>query len=432
LELADRLRSRGHEIFVLGPAKLEPDVAVIGFSFAAIPDYPLGGPPVKRIKGAAARDTRQRRARQAAGVEALDVGPLASVLKSFGPNLVLIDFEMHAHIMTCVAEGYPVALFTGIIAGLPGLQAPPLHLGIVPGEGFGGSRAGVGLAWLRFWIWKHRKRLAEKRRFGGGDYDSLLQAYARARGFDFAGEITRWRWQIPFSYKKIPLLLFHARAFDLPSPRSPLISYVGPMLGEPPEGSAQSTGRAAEVLSKLAEVRERHGGKLIYIAFGTIAAPPPEFLTSLWEVVSRNPDWLFVLAEGGRPLGLEKDLPANLLRFAWVPQHQALRFAAAAIIHAGQNSIVECIDRGVPILAFPFPVNDQMGNAARLRYHGLGVIGKMTDQPEEIEQALRQAMSDPKISESIARMRGVFHRYRSEGRAEQTVEALLSAPNGPS
>ncbi len=412
-----------------GPKANEPVMAAAGIEFVALPDYPLDGPRLVHPRGLRERLPAGRSARLSAGLEALGVSGLPEELRSLRPDLVLIDCEMHAHIMTAAGLGFRVALFTGICAGLPGWQAPPNHTAIIPGRGLRGTRPGVAAAWIRLWLSKGRRRLVDRLRFGGADYVSVLREHARRVGFDYRHEITAWRWQIPFSYARLPLLLFHAREFDLPAPTSDRILYVGPMIGRarvaPPEADTDFETMMTEVAAR----RHDPAARLVYVAFGTVTAPRAKFLARLWETARRNPELLFVVSAGrALPDIVPKESACNLRLLKWVPQLDVLRIADAAIIHAGSNTIIECIEAGVPMLCYPVSTIDRMGNAARISYHGLGVVGDKNDSSEEIAHDLRHVIFDHRIRDNIARMQRAFRQYAEDRVVERTIEQLLDLP----
>ena len=66
------------------------------------------------------------------------------------------------------------------------------------------------------------------------------------------------------------------------------------------------------------------------------------------------------------------------------------------VTHGGMNSIVECIYRQVPMLAYPLNrCWDQPGNAARIVFHGLGMRGCLAgDSPSGIYRKIREIRRD--------------------------------------
>jgi hypothetical protein len=76
-------------------------------------------------------------------------------------------------------------------------------------------------------------------------------------------------------------------------------------------------------------------------------------------------------------------LPRNVHAYKWVPQCETLKQADLAIIHGGFGTIKECIACQTPMIVVPFAF-DQYGNAARVKFHSLGLIAdaKSADESE--------------------------------------------------
>jgi UDP:flavonoid glycosyltransferase YjiC (YdhE family) len=70
---------------------------------------------------------------------------------------------------------------------------------------------------------------------------------------------------------------------------------------------------------------------------------------------------------------------------------------------------------------------DQPRNAARVAYHGLGLVGNL--QFVTVEQAtalIEQVEQAPAFREKVEAMRSVFLAHEESGRGVQVVEALLA------
>jgi zeaxanthin glucosyltransferase len=67
-------------------------------------------------------------------------------------------------------------------------------------------------------------------------------------------------------------------------------------------------------------------------------------------------------------------LPDNILAAAWFPQLQVLSRASLIISHGGFGTVREALFYGVPMIIFPRGV-DQPGNAARVTWSGVGLVG---------------------------------------------------------
>jgi UDP:flavonoid glycosyltransferase YjiC (YdhE family) len=81
------------------------------------------------------------------------------------------------------------------------------------------------------------------------------------------------------------------------------------------------------------------------------------------------------------------------------------------------------------MLVYPFKkTTDQMGNAARVVYHGLGIAAdRDTDDPQAICDHIRQLLSAPTYKTRVRAMQRQFEEYRRENRAVQAIEALIAA-----
>src|SRR6516165_4949477 len=73
-------------------------------------------------------------------------------------------------------------------------------------------------------------------------------------------------------------------------------------------------------------------------------------------------------------------LPSNTIVVRSAPQIELLKRAALCITHAGLNTTLESLARGVPMVAIPIGY-DQPGVATRIAYHRVGEfveIGNLT------------------------------------------------------
>ncbi len=426
LELARRLRGAGHEIIYAAPEHCRAAAQSYALDFVAIPRVPLSGfrsrlPSVGR--GLSARTISSRRRRLIKAQHSLGVEGFGAVLDAARPDLVLIDFELHAHIMSTAARGFRLALYTPIVGGLPGLRSPPLHMDIVPGKGLPGSRVGVAVAWLYYWGWKLGQLGSLAAGAWGGDPASILARHAQDVGFDMRG-VAVWRWQFPWSYK-LPLLILEAREFDLPVVNLRNVAYLGPMIArDRPDDSAHT--QSDEALRLLDRTKEPPGSKLIYAAFGTMITPEAKLVRNLVEAARRNANWRLVMVIREEvSTCAPADLPENTAVLTWAPQLKALKAADLAVLHAGASSIVESVLASTPMIVYAKPQNDQLGNAARVEYHGLGKAGRAKDDADKIERDIASVLSSEEIRLSVDNMRKAFCAYEDNRVAEDVVDQLL-------
>jgi UDP:flavonoid glycosyltransferase YjiC (YdhE family) len=123
-------------------------------------------------------------------------------------------------------------------------------------------------------------------------------------------------------------------------------------------------------------------------------------------------------------------LPANVHVFASVPQLEVLQHVDVLITHGGIATINEAILYGVPMLVYSTGHVDQNGCAARVAYHGLGLVAhKRRETPETMVYKLEALIHDKTYRRNVAAMQTVFQRYREEKPAVTIIEDMLANPN---
>ncbi|MEM9293646.1 MAG: glycosyltransferase [Acidobacteriota bacterium] len=435
LELGRRLAAAGHRVTFIGDdegrrAKLAKH---LGLEF--LPLAPSGYRRFLDEDSRRSRITRWRQlpARRRAAVKSLAVEGFVKDLRRAAPDLVLIDGEMHEHIISAAADGWSVALLNSFPATWrrPGL--PPLHISARPGVGWRGSRLGLGLAWTAYRGRKKLRALSHRWRWAGCDRISVLEALAQEVGFDFRQEIDDSQWLIPFTYRHLPVLSLHAREFDFPHRPPKRVRYVGPMvLRQRMDRNPRKRDR-----KRLEELFRRRRSdpqqRLIYAGFGSMLTADLGFLRRLVSALSsesstessESPPWELILSLSGqvKPSDLG-ELPPTVHAFSWVPQLEVLEHADAAITHGGVNTLDECILAGVPMLVYCGGETDMAGNTARVVHHGLGLAGdRDRDDGEAIRGRIFRLLAGGE--RRLEAMRQHYRAYQTESVAERTVEMLL-------
>ena len=101
------------------------------------------------------------------------------------------------------------------------------------------------------------------------------------------------------------------------------------------------------------------------------------------------------------------------------------------ITHGGANSVKECIFFGVPMLVFPLSF-DEPGNAARVKYHGLGLNGDFKEiTSKELQVLIEEVTTNPIFGERIKVMQKSFMEIEEAKPSIQLIERFLSQPNIP-
>jgi zeaxanthin glucosyltransferase len=136
---------------------------------------------------------------------------------------------------------------------------------------------------------------------------------------------------------------------------------------------------------------------LVYASLGTLQNRLSEMFVAIAEAVAPL-DAQLVISLGAA----DQDAPALARRCAGnpivvpvAPQLQLLDRAAIAITHAGLNTALESLARGVPMVAIPI-TNDQPGVARRLEWLGVAevVLPRQLTAPR-LRQAIERVLHDP-------------------------------------
>lgn len=428
IELSRRLAAAGHRVTFAGDDDSAPLAAAHRLEFTPLPPDAFEAFLRDDRSGSLFTRWRTRRARLDRARAAFGTDSYAATVRRLAPDLVLINGEMHPHIMSTFAAGIPLALLNSFVSiwQVPGL--PPPHHAARPGAGWRGSPPGMQLLWQNLRFRKLRHRWLARVTDAGCDQVSVLRELSRVSGLA-PGDLDDRQWLIPFTYRRFPVLSLHAWEFEFPHRPPDHVHYVGPMiLASRPDRVMDAADRVR--LDTLLSNR-RHGAdekRLIYAGFGSVLSTDLSFLHRLVRIVEKRPGWDLVLSLSGRiePEALGP-LPPGVHVFRWLPQMEVLASADAAITHGGVSTIDECVVNGVPVLVYSGGETDMNGTASRVEHHGLGFVGHRRDDTEAIRRRVDRLLAAENVRGTVNRFRATYARYVTDRVAERTVEALLSS-----
>jgi zeaxanthin glucosyltransferase len=146
--------------------------------------------------------------------------------------------------------------------------------------------------------------------------------------------------------------------FEYPRPSLPKYCYfTGPF------HSSESRQPVAFPWKKL------DGRPLIYASLGTLQNQSISIFSTIAEACQDSPYQLVIAL--GRDDAEIPELPGNPVVVPFAPQLELLAQASLVITHAGLNTTLECLAKGIPMIAIPL-ANDQPGVAARIVWAGCG------------------------------------------------------------
>ena len=123
--------------------------------------------------------------------------------------------------------------------------------------------------------------------------------------------------------------------------------------------------------------------RFIYCSLGTLTnmykKDVEHFFSCLIDAAAALPSVELIISLGDTmDTTFIKNVPNNIYIFKSVPQWHLLRYVDAMINHGGMNTVLECINNTVPQIVYPLSNGwEQNGNAQKVLYHKLGLIGNL-------------------------------------------------------
>ncbi len=431
-ELMHRLEKAGHQVTCACPKDVGEKVKLQGFAYRQLlavnygpePKLPAFKENFRKVKRLLYKWINRRK-RQKEAIAALGMKDFEKKIQELKPDLLILDVELHEHIMTAVARNMPVLLLSQWFSLWEREGLPPLLHDTIPGIGESGSPAAIRQAWNK--IKQQRKKifLKKKIRSGGTNRRTILQKYAAQIGFPKA-YISENFWPGPFTYSELPVINMTAEELEFPHEHRPNSFYVGPMVF----AKRKDTNTDIEVNAKLERIfseKETQGKKLIYCSVSTYRQDDTTFLQSLCEAVKDKKEWILIIGLGGM---LEKDVldnvPNNVHPFKWIPQLKVLEKADLSINHGGIHTINECLHFRVPMLIYSGKRSDQNGCAARVHYHEVGIMAdKDLDSTEDIQRKINTVLSDKKYANKVDKIQTEIEESREKTKMENLVNLFL-------
>jgi zeaxanthin glucosyltransferase len=427
LKLAKELRSHGHRVNYLGLPASEPYISAQGFPFTPVfarwfrphareiqPEQ--ASTRLKRIMTA-----RRRAAEHRVFLDSLLSGSnteFAEAIKELHPDLLIVPapyFQSFVCGVLAFGCGIPVVYINDTWLRREDSVAPPLMTSVRPGL--------TMLSKLRvIWAWK---MLSLKgyirgtiRTWCGLEINAPAIARKLAARYGYPPDLIDESDRV-CPKLRLPELVLCPQELDFPTVEQAGRYYV--------EASIDCERRDPSFPWDRIESDK----PLIFCTLGSMSCAAPAhyraFFSAAIEAAAKRPHEQWVVATG-RTVRIEilQPLPANVVLIECAPQLKLLEIASVMITHAGTNTIKECALCGVPMILFPLGF-DHPGNAARVVYHGLGILGGSIRKVTAVRlSALVDAVQQNAYFRIQARlMSRIFQERERSHLAVELVESLL-------
>lgn len=431
-ELVSRLQAAGHTCTCASPKQVSEKVTAQGFNYVQFPEINFDpAPALPNYKGALRKlnrlfyKFRHSNTRRSQAIEGLGMKAFGKQIGTLKPDLIIVDVELHEHIMTLVTSGHKVLLLSQWFSLWNRKGLPSLQQATIPGIGFAGSPLGLKISWLqikanRWWMFAKKNLLS-----GGTDRRSVLKQYAKEVGFPLS-YIPENYWPGPFTYDRLPVISMTSEYLEFRHSERPNHTYVGPMVYTK-RIETSSSDEMTRKIAKLIAKKEQEHQQLIYCSVSTFRSGDTAFIRKVIDAVEGQQNWVLILGLGGLlNEHFTENLPNNVHAFNYIPQLQVLASADLSINHGGIHTINECVHFEVPMLIYSGKRSDQSGCAARVHFHGLGLMAdKDIDSKEQIREKITTVLSNQKFRENVVAVNERNKVYNTDHTVQQLIDRML-------
>ncbi len=427
LQLASLLQRQGYRVVFLSTNDVAASAAAkngygfyrlnAGPSEACVAETGVGAGD--RWLPASMRDSRSRARAEQAWME--KGHGLLDFLQQYQPLLMFVMAELHEYIVFLAGHRVPLVVVDTHLTTRRRRGMPPPHRGYAPASDLL-ARCHCALDW---WSLKQRRRFSRFRqrlKHGRAARFSALEQLATKLQLEPRQFLDLEQWHY-VDYPQLPLLRLANPELDFPGSPEPGVFYAGALANNAAAPVSTDSGDWRD----FAESSARSGRPLVYCSLGSFMSNRL-FLERVVRASTDQP-WNLLIATGPDCLPAQLgELPATIQAHQWLPQWEVLAQARAMLCAGGNATINECIFQGVPMLVYPIDRMDQLGMAARIEFHGLGLRGRQDDTPARIGENLASVLADDSIRGRITAMQGHFQAFARSGRTEAAIsQAILSA-----
>lgn len=415
--LAERLKEHGYDVVYLGTPDFEEYVTAQGLGYESFSMEPNPRPKVLgRAWPASIRrwyERRQAFLNHERGCKQI-IERAERLVKQRRPVLMLVDPLVSWRSELPYRCGISSIGVNATMATTLDVRIPPVFSELMPGrENSAGTMLRNAAAWAKCLLPNWCRRFRNEK-----IYPLTLGLLPRRSPVSMVkGYGARVLWGEYGPWLDLPELVLSVR--ELEFPRSAEVrarTYVGSCIHLPrTDGRFDWQGIDSEK-------------PLVYCSLGTYSQAYPNakrFFMSVVEALKRK-EGLQGIVQIGNAAEIDEfgALPDRIRLVKFVPQLEVLQRARAFVTHGGPSSIREAIYFGVPTIVLPCWY-DQLGNGARVVYHGLGVRADIATITTEAMSALLDEIMDERFIHANVRMQKHFHDQLRCQAGIELVESFL-------
>lgn len=163
------------------------------------------------------------------------------------------------------------------------------------------------------------------------------------------------------------------------------------------------------------------GRKVIYVSLGTVFS---DFNKKLYRIFFKSfADLDAVIVITAYKVDLSQfTIPENFIVRNYVPQAEILKYASAAVTHAGINSISDLVHYKVPFVALPLGADQHLLAKRAEELSATIRLDTETLQPQELREAVEGVINDPSYKKNIEK---ISQSFREAGGYKKAVEEIF-------
>ena len=328
------------------------------------------------------------------------------IIEKFKPRIIFLDISKIGFFPELIKKNIKFAILATKVSLNKESFIPPFSSSFIPFERSLLTRIICELEWFKVLFGKKIDNLIKRARNGGFCLYDLPFEYLKANKLYGYREFINSKRVSNFGLIQIPEFILSPKEFDFPGRKTEKNQvYLGPTVYNE---------RNESISTELNKFIKKEN--LVLCAMGSYDSKYQKtrllFLKRVIKAFKENPR-LNVLISVGRDFSIntKNQLAPNVLICHSVPQLKVLKFCRAMISHGGMQSITESILSCVPLIIYPLNLRlDQKGNAARIKYHNVGMIGNIRHaSSEEIIQKVKNTITNENISQNLRKLSNIYH-----------------------
>jgi len=296
---------------------------------------------------------------------------MRNVIEILQPQLIFLDSFFYSVYPFFPKKHPPVILLDSMVSRVYDKNYPPLMSSLVPNES-------INYKLTNYWLWQKfllKKWYKEKRSM---IYSNFFSIQKRKIKPTIKVELDKDKFLFN-GIKGLPEIVLSSKSFDFPNKFTPPNQFH---FGLPKILERKNTKVDYFFETELNKILKRNYDKLIYCSLGTLNVIHYQncwkFLNTVIKCFASLNNYGLIITSGKVDQKKLISLTSNVHLYKFVPQIQVLGHCDLMITHGGLNSVFECIQSKVPMIAYPLNLKwDQPGDVGRLVYHGLGLQGSI-------------------------------------------------------